>query len=81
MNGVLAFEREEYHRSTQLDQYSVPVQLKPGVNVLAFKICQNEQTQDWAQKYQFQLRVCDGTGVGYCLVRLWFEMVYRGRRH
>jgi len=64
VNGVLAFEREEYHRSTQLDQYSVPVQLKPGVNVLAFKICQNEQTQDWAQKYQFQLRVCDGTGVG-----------------
>jgi len=64
VNGVLVFEREEYHRSTQLDQYSVPVQLKPGVNVLAFKICQNEQTQDWAQKYQFQLRVCDSTGVG-----------------
>ena len=64
VNGALAFEREEYHRSTQLDQYSVTVQLKPGVNVLAFKICQNEQTQDWAQKYQFQLRVCDATGVG-----------------
>jgi hypothetical protein len=64
VNGALVFEREEYHRSTQLDQYSVPVQLKPGVNVLAFKICQNEQTQDWAQKYQFQLRVCDSTGVG-----------------
>lgn len=64
VNGALVFEREEYHRSTQLDQYSVTVQLKPGVNVLAFKICQNEQTQDWAQKYQFQLRVCDSTGVG-----------------
>jgi hypothetical protein len=36
--------------------------LKPGENVLLLKVCQNEQDQDWAQRYQFQLRVCDSTG-------------------
>jgi len=62
VNGKLVFEREEYHRSSAMDQYKVPVSLKPGENVILFKICQNEQTQDWAQKYQFQLRICDSTG-------------------
>ena len=62
VNGKLVFEREEYHRSSAMDQYKVPVSLKAGDNVLLIKVCQNEQTQDWAQKYQFQLRVCDSTG-------------------
>ena len=62
VNGKLVFEREEYHRSSQLDQYRVPVILQPGKNLLMFKICQNEQTQDWAQRYQFQIRICNSTG-------------------
>ncbi len=62
VNGKLVFEREEYHRSSAMDQYKVPVSLKAGENVLLLKVCQNEQTQDWAQRYQFQLRVCDSTG-------------------
>lgn len=62
VNGKLVFEREEYHRSSAMDQYKIPVSLKSGENVLLLKVCQNEQTQDWAQKYQFQLRVCDSTG-------------------
>lgn len=62
VNGKLVFEREEYHRSSAMDQYKVPVLLKAGDNVVLIKVCQNEQTQDWAQKYQFQLRVCDSTG-------------------
>ena len=62
VNGKLVFEREEYHRSSAMDQYKVPVSLKAGDNVLLLKVCQNEQTQDWAQRYQFQLRVCDSTG-------------------
>jgi hypothetical protein len=45
-----------------MDQYKVPVSLKAGKNDLVFKICQNEQKQDWAQRYQFQLRICDSTG-------------------
>ncbi|HIF00812.1 MAG TPA: hypothetical protein EYG03_27075 [Planctomycetes bacterium] len=62
VNGALMFEREEYHRGTRLDQYKVPVSLKAGQNTILVKICQNEQEQDWAQDYQFQLRVCDRTG-------------------
>lgn len=62
VNGQLVFEREEYHRSSAMDQYKVPVSLKAGENILMVKVCQNEQTQDWAQRYQFQVRVCDSTG-------------------
>lgn len=64
VNGQLVFEREEYHRSSHMDQYRVPVNLKSGPNTILLKVCQNEQTQDWAQKYEFQLRVCDATGAG-----------------
>lgn len=64
VNGKLVFEREEYHRSSQMDQYTVPVTLKAGENVISLKICQNEMTQEWAQRYQFQVRVCDQTGSG-----------------
>jgi hypothetical protein len=62
VNGQLVFEREEYHRSTQMDQYRIPVHFKSGENTITIKVCQNEMTQDWAQLYQFQLRVCDETG-------------------
>ena len=47
----------------KLDQYKVQaIELKPGRNAILFKICQNEQTDSWAQRYQFQIRVCDTTG-------------------
>jgi hypothetical protein len=36
--------------------------MKAGRNVILVKICQNEQTEEWAQVWQFQLRVCDPTG-------------------
>lgn len=62
VNGELVFEREEYHRSTKMDQYKIPVSLKSGPNVVMLKVCQNEQDDDWAQRYQFQIRVCDSTG-------------------
>lgn len=62
LNGKPVFEREEYHRSSAMDQYRVPVTLKAGSNTILLKICQNEQTQDWAQRYQFQVRVSDATG-------------------
>ncbi|MEP3482352.1 MAG: hypothetical protein ABJZ55_24115 [Fuerstiella sp.] len=62
VNGKLQFEREEYHRSTKMDQYQISVPLKSGQNRILLKLCQNEQTQSWAQKYQFQLRVSDTTG-------------------
>jgi hypothetical protein len=63
-NGELQFSRNEYHRGKALDQYRIPVTMKPGNNVILLKVCQNEQTEDWAQDYQVQLRVCDSNGRG-----------------
>ncbi|MCA9071610.1 MAG: hypothetical protein KDA84_21940 [Planctomycetaceae bacterium] len=62
VNGKEVFAREEYHRGTKMDQYRVSADLKKGENEILVKVCQNEQTQDWAQRYQFQLRVCDPAG-------------------
>ena len=62
VNGKLLFGRDEYHRGTQLDQYRVPVKLRPGKNVILLKVCENEQTEEWAQEYNFQLRVSDSSG-------------------
>ena len=46
-----------------IDQYRVPAKLKAGKNVILLKLCQNEQEDDWAQRYQIQIRVCDPSGV------------------
>lgn len=62
LNGRLVFAREEYHRGRFFDQYIVRGTLKPGKNVLLLKVLQNEQTDDWAQDWGFQFRVCDLTG-------------------
>ena len=37
-------------------------QLHSGKNTILIKICQNEQKEDRAQRWQFQVRVCDATG-------------------
>ena len=63
VNGVQIFARDEYHRGTSLDQYKVTAKLKPGPNVILLKVCQNEQKEEWAQAWTFQLRVCDKSGV------------------
>ncbi|MFP6769091.1 MAG: hypothetical protein VB859_13025, partial [Planctomycetaceae bacterium] len=63
VNGKLTFAREEYHRGMKLDQYRVPCQLRAGANTILLKICQNQQKETWAQRYQFQLRVCDRSGI------------------
>lgn len=62
LNGELLFAREEYHRGQSLDQYRVRGVLKPGKNTILLKVLQNEQKEDWAQDYVFQLRICDSTG-------------------
>lgn len=62
VNEELIFAYEEYHQSMRLDQYRSQVHLKAGSNRILLKICQNEQTEDWAQRWQFQVRVCDPTG-------------------
>lgn len=62
VNGDFLFGREEYHRGEELDQYRVPAALKPGRNLILFKILQNEQDDDWAQSYKFRLRISDPAG-------------------
>lgn len=51
-----------YHSGFEDDQYRMPCRLRQGVNWIMIKICQNEQTQDWARFWTFRLRVCDGLG-------------------
>lgn len=62
LNGQLVHEYPTYHRGTDFDQFIDRVTLKAGRNVILVKVCQNEQTQDWAQRWDFQLRVCDLNG-------------------
>ncbi len=63
LNGQLLFGRDEYHRGMAIDQYRVRGELKPGANTILLKLCQNEQTDDWAQRFEFQLRVADLSGI------------------
>ncbi len=62
VNGELVISNEVYHVGMMPDQFKGKVKLKKGANKILFKVCQNEQTQPWAQRWQFQLRVCDSTG-------------------
>jgi len=62
LNGALVMTNEVYHSSMQIDQYVEKVKLASGKNRILVKICQNEQTEQWAQRFVFQLRLCDSTG-------------------
>lgn len=64
VNGKQLFGRDEYHRGMAIDQYRVRGEVKVGANTILLKLCQNEQTDDWAQRYEFQLRVADLSGLG-----------------
>ncbi len=62
LNGELLYKAEIYHANVKMDQYVARGRLKTGRNILLLKICQNEQTEDWAADWKFQLRACDATG-------------------
>ena len=62
VNGELVMSNEIYHNSNSIDKFSAPVKLKKGDNKVLVKLCQNEQTQPWAQDWSFQFRFCDSTG-------------------
>jgi hypothetical protein len=63
VNGEPAISREVYHAGGQIDQYRASIRLKPGTNSVLVKVCQNEQTDSWAQSWYFQLRFSDTTGL------------------
>ena len=62
LNGKLIDQHHVYHGGSQMDQYVSPATLQPGRNLILLKACQNEQTQEWARHWGFQLRVCDALG-------------------
>jgi hypothetical protein len=64
LNGKLVMSNEVYHSGSMIDQYTAKVSLKKGTNRILLKICQNEQTESWAQDWEFQCRVTDPTGKG-----------------
>lgn len=62
LNGELLTANHVYHAGMYMDQYVGRGRLRAGKNVILVKIAQNEQTESWAQRWQFQLRVCDQYG-------------------
>jgi hypothetical protein len=64
VNGQQVESREVYHAGGQIDQYIAPIDLRPGANSILVKVCQNEQTEPWAQDWYFQVRISDSTGAG-----------------
>jgi hypothetical protein len=62
LNGKPVFAHEEYHHGMNVDQYVGRGTLKAGKNEILIKVCQNEQTETWAQGWAFQLRLCDALG-------------------
>ena len=62
VNGKLITSNHVYHANTSIDQYIAKAQLNKGENEILIKVAQNEQEESWAQRWQFQLRVCDKYG-------------------
>lgn len=62
LNGRLIDQQNIYHAGSQMDQYVSSAVLRAGRNVILVKICQNAQTQDWADVWKFQLRLTDEIG-------------------
>jgi len=62
LNGELLTANQVYHAGMEVDQYVANGRLKKGTNQILVKVCQNEQEDSWAQRWQFQLRVCDELG-------------------
>jgi hypothetical protein len=62
LNQKELFGRDEYHHGAAFDANIGKGTLKKGENVIVLKVCQNNQTEEWAQSWQFQIRVCDDTG-------------------
>jgi hypothetical protein len=70
LNGKEIYFREEYHHGMEMDQHVGKGALKAGRNEILIKVCQNEQTDSWAELWSFQLRVCDYLGAGVPLTNV-----------
>ena len=70
LNGKEIYFREEYHHGKEMDQHVGKGVLNKGHNDILIKVCQNEQTDTWAQEWSFQLRVCDALGAAVPMVNV-----------
>jgi hypothetical protein len=70
LNDKEIYFREEYHHGMEMDQHVGKGILKAGRNTLLIKVCQNEQTDSWAQLWSFQLRVCDAIGTAVPVINV-----------
>lgn len=70
VNGQLVTANEVYHAGSMVDQYQGTCELRSGENWVLLKICQNNQTESWAQDWQVQFRITDATGKGIDLERV-----------
>lgn len=68
INGKLVTANEVYHSGTRIDQYIGDCKLNAGVNTVFIKVCQNAQTESWAQDWQFQFRFTDRNGAALPVV-------------
>jgi hypothetical protein len=62
LNGRQVYFRDEYHHGLRMDQHVGRGTLQAGRNEVLLKVCQNEQVENWAQAWAFQLRLCDAGG-------------------
>jgi hypothetical protein len=62
VNGREIFTRDAYHQSYDHDMHSAATRLTRGRNTIIIKVCQNDQTEDWAQNWMFRVRVTDALG-------------------
>jgi hypothetical protein len=62
VNGHEVLARETYHQSFDRDMHAAPARLVKGRNTILAKICQNSQSEPWAQDWRFQLRLTDELG-------------------
>jgi hypothetical protein len=62
VNGRVVLARETYHQSFDRDAFVAPAILAKGRNTISVKVCQNDQPEEWAQNWMFQLRLTDQLG-------------------
>ncbi len=62
LNGQPVFEREEYHRSSAMDQYRIPVTLKAGRTQFCSRSVKTSRPRIGHSDISFQVRVSDATG-------------------
>jgi len=62
LNGKEIFAREEYHHGMPFDGNIGTGTLRAGRNEVLLKVCQNEQTENWARSWIFQARLTNLTG-------------------